>query len=277
MEISIWQAVILGILEGLTEFLPVSSTGHLTIAEGLMGIPIDDKGVTAYTAVVQMGAIAAVYVYFWKDLVRMVTAWFRGLFNPARRQDFDYRFTWYVIAGSIPIGIVGFFGEKIITGPFRSLWVVAFSLILWSGVMAFADHAATHQRKERDLTLKDTLWIGFAQCLALIPGISRSGATISVGLLRDLDRTTAANLSFYLSLPAVTAAGFYQLPEALDGGVGAAPIIIGLIVCFVVAYFAIKWLLAYIKKHSIMVFVWYRVGLGLLLITLLVTGVLQPT
>lgn len=277
MEISIWQAVVLGILEGLTEFLPVSSTGHLTIAEGLMGIPIDDKAVTAYTAVVQMGAIAAVYVYFWKDLVRLVSAWFRGIFNPAHRRDFDYRFTWYVIAGSIPIGIAGFLGEKIITGPFRSLWVVAFSLIAWSGVMAFADHAATHQRKERDLTLRDTLWIGFAQCLALIPGISRSGATISVGLLRDLDRVTATKLSFYLSLPAVTAAGFYQLPEALDGGVGPAPIIVGLIICFIVAYIAIAWLLKFISKHSYMVFVYYRVGLGLLLITLLVTGALQPT
>ncbi|MEV0647267.1 undecaprenyl-diphosphate phosphatase [Phytomonospora sp. NPDC050363] len=277
MEITIWQAIVLGIIEGLTEFLPVSSTGHLTIAEGLMGIPIDDKAVTAYTAVVQMGAIAAVYVYFWKDLVRMVTAWFRGLFNPARRQDFDYRFTWYVIAGSIPIGIVGFFGEDLITGPFRSLWVVAFSLIAWSGVMAFADHAATHQRTEKDLTLRDTLWIGFAQCLALIPGISRSGSTISVGLLRDLDRVTATKLSFYLALPAVTAAGFYQLPEALEGGVGPAPIIVGLVFCFAVAYVAIAWLLKFVSKHSIMIFVYYRVGLGLLLITLLVTGVLEPT
>lgn len=273
----IWQAIILGIVEGLTEFLPVSSTGHLTITEGLIGLKVDDPAVTAYTVVIQIGAIAAVFVYFWKDISRISAAFFKGLLNKEERQSFDYRFAWYIIIGSIPVGIVGFAAKPIIKGPLRSLWVVAFALILWSFVMWFAEHAATMQRRERDLTWKDTLYIGLAQCFSLIPGVSRSGATISMGLLRDLDRVTATRLSFFLGIPALTAAGLYELKDAFEGDIGVVPIIVGTLVSFGVAYASVAWLLKFVAGHSIKAFVFYRIGLGVLMIILLGTGILQAT
>lgn len=272
----IWQAVVLGIVEGFTEFLPISSTGHLTITEKLMGLPIDDPSVTAFTAVIQVGAIAAVLVYFAKDIGRLASAWGRGLFSAPARQLPDYRLAWYVIAGSIPIGIVGFLGKDLIKGPLRSMWFVAGSLIVWSAVMAFAEYAATQSRSEKQLTLKDTLIIGLAQCLALIPGVSRSGATITTGLLRDLDRVTATRLAFFLGVPALTAAGIYELPDALEK-ISVDILIIGNVVSFVVAYASIAWLLKFVAHHTMMSFVWYRVGLGLVIIALLATGTISAT
>ncbi|HZM81432.1 MAG TPA: undecaprenyl-diphosphate phosphatase [Candidatus Limnocylindrales bacterium] len=272
----IWQAIILGIVEGFTEFLPISSTGHLTITEKLLGLPIDDPSVTAYTAVIQVGAILAVLVYFAKDIGRLASAWGKGLFSSEARQEFDYKFAWCVIAGSIPIGIAGFLGKDLIIGPLRSMWVVAAALILWSGVMAFAEYAATQSRGERQLTLKDTVIIGLAQCLALIPGVSRSGATITTGLLRDLDRVTATRLAFFLGVPALVAAGVYELPDALDK-ISLDIVIIGNIVSFAVAYASIAWLLRFVAHHTMMAFVWYRVALGALIIALLTTGTISAT
>ena len=210
MGIELWQAVVLGIVEGITEFLPVSSTGHLTIVEQLLNIPIDDPAVTAYTAIIQVGAIAAAIIYFWRDIVRIVTAFVRGavqrggatgwrvaaVHRGRRRLDPDRR------------GRVCAF-KDVIEGPFRSLWVVAAGLIGWSVVMVFAERAATQQRDERDVRLKDGLVIGIVQIFSLIPGVSRSGATISAGLLRDIDRVTATRLSFFLGIPALTAAGIF--------------------------------------------------------------------
>lgn len=278
MEIEIWQAIVLGIVEGITEFLPISSTGHLTITEKLMGLPIDDPAVTAFTAVIQIGAIAAVLVYFAKDIRRLAAAWFKGLFSAEGRQDFDYKFAWYVIAGSIPIGIVGFLGRDLITGPLRSMWFVAGSLIVWSAVMAFAEYAATQVRGEKQLRLADTLVIGFAQCLALIPGVSRSGATITTGLLRDIDRVTATRLSFFLGVPALVAAGIYELPEALGSPtVTGTVLIVGTVVSFIVAYASIAWLLKFVAHHTLMTFVWYRVILGGAIIALLATNTISAT
>ncbi|GIH07307.1 undecaprenyl-diphosphatase 1 [Rhizocola hellebori] len=274
----IWQAIVLGIVEGITEFLPISSTGHLTIAEKLMDLPIDDPAVTAFTAVIQVGAIAAVLVYFAKDIGRLGAAWFKGLFSASGRENPDYRLAWYVIAGSLPICVVGILGKDVIKGPLRSLWFVAGALLVWSAVMAFAEYAATKQRHEADLTLKDTLIIGLAQCLALIPGVSRSGATITVGLLRDLDRVTATRLAFFLGVPALTAAGIYELPDALEGDkVGISALVIGTVVSFIVAYASIAWLLKFVAHHTMMLFVWYRVVLGSLIIVLLATGVVSAT
>ncbi|MEV4413274.1 undecaprenyl-diphosphate phosphatase [Catellatospora sp. NPDC049609] len=274
----IWQAIVLGIVEGITEFLPISSTGHLTITEKLMGLPIDDPAVTAFTAVIQIGAIAAVLVYFAKDIRRLAAAWFKGLFSAEGRQDFDYKFAWYVIAGSIPIGIVGFLGRDLITGPLRSMWFVAGSLIVWSAVMAFAEYAATQVRGEKQLRLADTLVIGFAQCLALIPGVSRSGATITTGLLRDIDRVTATRLSFFLGVPALVAAGIYELPEALGSPtVTGTVLIVGTVVSFIVAYASIAWLLKFVAHHTLMTFVWYRVILGGAIIALLATNTISAT
>jgi undecaprenyl-diphosphatase len=275
---SLWEAIILGIVEGITEFLPISSTGHLTITEKLLGMPVDDPAVTAYTAVIQVGAIAAVFVYFWKDIARLAGAWFRGLFSASVRQEFDYRFGWYVIAGSIPIGIVGFAAQDFIKGPLRSLWVVAISLIVWSAAMAFAEYAATQSRRESQLTLTDTLVIGLAQCLALIPGVSRSGATITTGLLRDLDRVTATRLAFFLGVPALTAAGLYELSDALGSSSVSVPaLVVGTLVSFVVAYASIAWLLRFVAHHTMMSFVWYRVILGGAIIALLATGTISAT
>nr|WP_184847344.1 undecaprenyl-diphosphate phosphatase [Allocatelliglobosispora scoriae] len=270
---SIWQAIVLGIVEGITEFLPISSTGHLTIVEELMGLSIEDSGVTAFTAVIQVGAIAAVLIYFAKDIGRLAAAWFKGLFSAQARQNHDYRFAWYVIAGSMPIALVGFAAKDFITGPLRSLWVVAAGLIIWSGAMAFADHAATQLKDEKALTLKDSLIIGFAQCLALVPGVSRSGATITTGLLRDFNRVTATRLSFFLGIPALTAAGIYELPDALKSdSVSMSSLAVGTVVSFVVAYASIAWLLKFVANHTLKVFIWYRVILGVAIIGFLLWG-----
>jgi undecaprenyl-diphosphatase len=275
--VEIWHAILLGIVEGITEFLPVSSTGHLTIVEKLLGLPIDDPAVTAYTAVIQVGAIAAVLAYFRRDIARLATVWFRGLWSAAARGEHDYRFAWYVVAGSIPIGVVGYLGQDLIRGPLRSLWWVAAALIGWSGVMALAESAATQVRGEKELTLRDSLVIGVTQCLALIPGVSRSGATISAGLLRGYDRVTATRLSFFLAIPALTAAGIYELPTARSESIGVANLVIGTVVSFVVAYASIAWLLRFVAGHSLLTFVWYRLAVGGLLIGLLATGTISAT
>jgi undecaprenyl-diphosphatase len=273
----IWKATILGVVEGVTEFLPVSSTGHLTITEKLLDLKVDDTSVTGFTAVIQVGAILAAIVYFFKDIVRIVRGFVRGLFS-AEHRGFDYRFGWYVIVGSVPIGVLGLGAKHIIVGPLRSLWVVAGALIVWSAVMVFAEMAATQTRDETRVTMKDAIYIGLAQCIALIPGVSRSGATISVGLLRDLDRVTATRLSFFLGIPALTAAGLYELKDALHGNtVGVPALAIGTIVSFVVAYVSIAWLLRFVVRHSIVTFVWYRVGLGVLLVVALAAGWLSAT
>lgn len=273
----IWHAIVLGVVEGVTEFLPVSSTGHLTIVEKLLGLPIDDPAVTAYTAVIQVGAIAAVFVYFWRDIARLARAWFRGLASAPARREHDYRFAWYVIAGSIPIGLAGYLGQDLIRGPLRSLWWVAGALILWSGVMALAERMASQKRGERDLTLRDSLLIGVAQCLALVPGVSRSGATISVGLIRGYDRVTATRLSFFLAIPALTAAGAYELPSALSESIGPLNLVIGTAVSFLVAYASIAWLLRFVAGHSLLTFVWYRIAVGAVVIVLLATGAITAT
>jgi undecaprenyl-diphosphatase len=274
------QALILGIVEGLTEFLPVSSTGHLTITESLLGLPVDDPGVTAFTAIIQVGAILAVLVFFWADIARLGAAWFRGVFQRESRSHPDYRFAWYVIIGSIPIGIVGFAAKDLITGGLRSLWVVVVALVAWSFVMVAAERAGRRDRNEQEVNLKDTLVIGFVQCIALIPGVSRSGATISAGLFRNLDRVTATRLSFFLSIPALITAGAYEaLTEAgsISTSVGWGPTIVGTVVSFIVAYATIAWLLRFVAKHSITVFVGYRIGLAAVVAGLLLTGTISAT
>jgi len=281
VTLTLFSAVILGIVEGLTEFLPVSSTGHLTIVSKMLGYPIDDPAVTAFTAVIQVGAIAAVIIYFWSDISRLLLAWVRGLFNKAHRSDPDYRMAWLVIFGSLPIAIVGFALRRFISNQLRSLWIVAVALIVWGVVMLIAEAVAKQNRGEKELNLIDVLLIGFAQCLALIPGVSRSGATISVGLMRGLDRVAATRLSFLLGIPALIGAGAYELPTALKGGsaggrvvVGAVPTVVATVVSFVVAYAAVAWLLKFVSGHKITSFVWYRWLVGVALIIALSAGYL---
>jgi undecaprenyl-diphosphatase len=272
-----FDAVVLGVVEGLTEFLPVSSTGHLTIAEKLLGLEVDDPAVTGYTAVIQMGAIAAVLLYFRRDIGRIAAAWFKGLVRPEYRGSFDHRFGWYIIVGSIPIGIVGFLGKDIISGPLRSLWWVGGALVAWSAVMVYAERTGSQERGERDLTMADSIVVGLMQCIALVPGVSRSGATISGGLLRGLDRVTATRLSFFLSIPALTAAGLYELKDAIHSDIGVGPTVVGTLVSFLVAYVAVAWLLKFVAGHSITWFVPYRIVLGVGLLGLLATGVITAT
>lgn len=271
------EAIVLGIVEGLTEFLPVSSTGHLTIAEKILGLPVDDPAVTAYTAVIQMGAIAAVIVYFAGDIWRIAQAWFLGLFKPEWRGRLDHRMGWYVIVGSIPVGVAGLVFKDLITGDLRSLWVVAIALIAWSAVMWFAERSPDQDRSEKQLTLKDALIVGGVQCLSLVPGVSRSGATISTGLLLGLDRVAATRLSFFLSIPALTAAGLYNLKDLGGSSIGVGPAVVGTVVAFVVAYASVAWLLKFVAHHSIAWFVPYRVALGVVLLGLLGAGVIAAT
>jgi len=278
--LALWKAVVLGVVEGVTEFLPVSSTGHLTITEKLLDLRVDDKGVTAYTAIIQVGAIIAAILYFRTDIVRIVAGFFRGLTSAEGRRSADWRMALYVIVGSIPVAVVGLAAKDLIEGAFRSLWFVAGALIAWSAVMVVAEVQAKQRRHEAELTWTDIIVIGVAQCFSLIPGVSRSGATISAGLLRDLDRVTATRLSFFLGIPALSAAGALEAVTARDdiaGGIGWTATLVGTVVSFVVAYAAIAWLLRFVAHHSIVNFVWYRVVLGAAIMVALATGAVAAT
>lgn len=273
-----WQAIALGIIEGITEFLPISSTGHLTIAEKLMGMPLDDEGLIAFTAIIQIGAIAAAIIYFWQDIQRVLVAWWRGLWWKRARRQFDYKYGWAIIIGSVPIAVVGLVFKDEIETVLRSLWFVAGALIVWSGVMWLADKYATATRVEKDTTWKDTLVIGLGQCLSLVPGVSRSGATISVGLLRGFDRVTVTKLSFFLGIPALVAAGLLEVVtkyKHISGGVGWTSTIIATVVSFGVGYVAVAWLLKFIQSNDFRSFIVYRFILGLVLVVLLSAGVIS--
>jgi undecaprenyl-diphosphatase len=284
-DLSYLDAVILGVVEGLTEYLPVSSTGHLTITEKLLGLEVSDLAVTAYTAVIQLDAIAATLIYFFKDIVRFAVAWFRGLVSPDARKDPDYGLAWAVVIGSLPVGVVGFVGRGLISGPLRSLWVVAAALVVWSAVMVAAERVHTRYerrgelRGEHSVTPVDGIVLGLVQCFSLVPGVSRSGATISAGIARGIDRVTATRLSFFLAIPALTAAGLFQAAEEKDGlsALGIGPVAVGLVVAFVVAYASIAWLLRFVASNSLLPFVWYRVVLGVVLAGVLAANLITAT
>jgi undecaprenyl-diphosphatase len=271
------DGLILGVVEGITEFLPISSTGHLTIAEGLLNLKTDSDQVTAFTAVVQMGAILAAVLFFRRDIIRIVVAFVRGATSAPARQEFDWRLAISVIIGSVPIAVVGLALRHVIEGPLRNLWVVAAALILWSAVLVVAERQASQRRHEEDITYRDALFIGLVQCFSLIPGVSRSGATISAGLLRGIDRVTATRLSFLLGIPALFAAGLLELKKALSTHGSLGPTLLATVVSFVVAYVSIAWLLRFVSHHSIARFVPYRVAVGLVVIVLLATSVLSAT
>ena len=272
-----WQAIILGIVEGITEFLPISSTGHLTIAEKLLGMKIDDPSVVAFTAVIQIGAILAAVIYFWSDIWRILQAWWRGLWWKRARRKFDYKYGWAIIIGSIPIAVVGLLFKHEVETVLRSLWFVAIGLIGWSVVMWLADtRAVKNKRNEVETNWKDTLAIGMGQCLSLIPGVSRSGATISVGLFRGFDRVSVTKLSFFLGIPALMAAGLLEVVtkyKHISGGVGWTSTIIATAVSFVVGYAAVSWLLKFIQSNNFRSFIIYRFVLGLVIIGLLGAGI----
>ncbi|MEP6799372.1 MAG: undecaprenyl-diphosphate phosphatase [Lapillicoccus sp.] len=285
-DLTYLSSVILGVVEGLTEYLPVSSTGHLTIAEKLLGLKVDAPEVTAYTAIIQLGAIAATILYFFQDIVRLLVAWGRGLAGAEARQHHDYTLAWAVIIGSIPVAVVGFLAKNLVSGPLRSLWVVAAALILWSAVMWVAEtrhaklvaaHGGQGDRGEGSVSIRDGLVIGLVQCLSLVPGVSRSGATISAGLFRGLDRVTATRLSFFMAIPALTAAGLYEAASTDLSNLGKGQMAVGIVVAFVVAYASIAWLLRFVASNSLRAFIYYRVALGIVLIVALATSLVSAT
>ncbi len=272
-----FQALVLGIVQGLTEFLPVSSSAHIRIVSELwFG---GDAG-ASFTAVIQLGTEAAVVIYFAKDIWRLIAAWFRGLVSAEARRDPDYRLAWYVIIGSIPISLLGVLFKDEIRTNLRNLWITAIVLMVFAVFLAIADETAKQARDS--LTLKDSVFMGLAQAMALIPGVSRSGGTLTAGLFLGLKREAATRYSFLLAIPAVFGAGIFSIPDVLDrSGPGlqatVPQTVAATIVSFVVGYACVAWLLKYVSKHSFMVFVWYRIALGAVLCGLLATGVISPT
>jgi undecaprenyl-diphosphatase len=267
------QAVVLGFVQGLTEFLPISSSGHLRIVPALLGW--DDPG-TAFTAVIQLGTMAAVVLYFRHDLWRIARAWLSELRIPFAERSTDANLGWFIILGTIPISIVGLILKSQIESGARSLYLIGSALILFSFVMLWAERASTRERELRDMDGRDGLAIGFAQALALIPGVSRSGATISAGLLRNFDREAAARYSFLLSVPAVVLSGLFELKDVGNGtGASMPATVIATIVAFVTGYIAIAWLLRYLAHHSLDVFVAYRIPLGILVLLLAGSGAIS--
>lgn len=270
------QAIILGFLQGLTEFLPISSSGHLLIFPALVGW--DDPG-AAFTAVIQLGTEAAVLIYFRQDLWNIATTWLRSLRDHSLRTDINARMGWYLIAATIPISILGLaFSDQIETAA-RNLWLVGAMLIVFGIVLGLADNMGSRRREVDDLSVRDGILIGFAQSLALIPGVSRSGATISAGLFLGLNRAAAARFSFLLAIPAVVLSGFYELTKIIRGeeavGVPFVNVAVATLVAFVTGYAVIAWFLRYLSNNSFALFVGYRLILGSGVLVLLAAGVIS--
>ncbi|OMH33022.1 undecaprenyl-diphosphate phosphatase [Tersicoccus sp. Bi-70] len=271
------EAAILGLVQGLTEFLPISSSAHLRIVgEFLPGAA--DPG-AAFTAITQLGTETAVLVFFWRDIVRIVRAWAGSLVGRVPRNDPDARMGWLVILGSLPIGILGVLFQDSIETTFRSLWIVAVMLIVFGVLLALADIYSRQQRTLDQLTWRHGILYGLAQALALVPGVSRSGGTITAGLAMGYTREAAARYSFLLAIPAVFASGLYQLAKVVkgggDGGVyGAGPTALATVIAFGVGYLIIGWFLRYVSTRSYRPFVLYRIALGAVLMILLSTGLI---
>jgi len=280
MPMTWWQTLILGLVQGLTEFLPISSSAHLRIVSGVF---FGDDAGASFTAVTQLGTEAAVLVYFGRDIWRIMLAWFSGLRHPAARADFDYRMGWYVIIGTIPVGVLGYlFKDQIRTGA-RDLRIIGVTLIVFALVLAAAERYGRQRRPVEKLTLRDGVLMGLAQSLALVPGVSRSGGTISAGLFLGLTREAATRYSFLLAIPAVVASGLFSLPDAISPSTttglqaSGAQLAVATVVAFVVGYASIAWLLRYVVNHTIYVFVYYRIALGAVVLLLLATTGLTAT
>ena len=269
------QALVYGVVQGLTEFLPVSSSAHLRIVPALCGW--DDPG-SAFTAVIQLGTMLAVLLYFSRELLHITVAWMRGLFDSSARGELEYRMGWYLVFATIPVAVFGLiFSHQIETGA-RNLWLIASTLIVLAVVLFIAERVGRRTREEEELNRTDAIVVGFAQSLALIPGVSRSGATITAGLFRGLDRPTAARFSFLLSVPAVVLSGLFELRKIGEKGApGIGVTVVATIVSFAVGLASIVWLMRYISKHSTVVFVVYRIILGLVLFGLLASGTVAAT
>ena len=270
------KAVVLGLIQGLTEFLPISSSAHLRIFPELFGW--GDPG-AAFTAVIQIGTELAVLIYFRHDIWRIGSTWVRSLFKPEYRGHFDARMGWFIILGSLPIVVLGVLLKDVIERDFRNLWVIATALIVLGVVLGIADRVSADDKRIEHLTLRAAVLMGAAQALALIPGVSRSGATISMGRLLGFEREAATRYAFLLAIPAVVGAGLFELKEIPNGDntYGWGPTVVATVVSFVVGYAAIAWLLRYVSTRSYTPFVVYRIALGLVTLVLLSTGVLAAS
>ena len=273
---SLLEAIVLGIVQGLTEFLPISSTGHLRIVPAFLGW--EDPG-AAFTAVTQLGTMAAVLAYFRDDLGRIARAWLASVRDRSRRRELDARIGWYIVLGTVPIGVFGVLFKDQIETSARDLYVIGTALIALGLVLAAAERVSTRDRQLEQIQTRDGFWVGIAQAAALIPGVSRSGATITAGLFLGLDRAAAARFSFLLSVPAVVLSGLFELSSIIEGEegqhVGAGALLIATALAFVVGYASIAFLLRFLANHSTLVFVAYRVGLGVVVLALAGAGVIE--
>ncbi|MBV1778561.1 undecaprenyl-diphosphate phosphatase [Paeniglutamicibacter sp. ABSL32-1] len=270
-----FEAAFLGLIQGLTEFLPISSSAHLRIVGELLPNAADPGA--AFTAITQLGTESAVLVFFWKDIVRIIGAWFNALRGRVPHSDPDARMGWLIIVGSIPIAVLGLLFEEQIDTSFRSLWIVATTLVVFGLILAVADYYGNQERELTSLTTRHGILFGLAQALALIPGVSRSGGTITAGLFMGYTRGAAARYSFLLAIPAVFASGLYKLAKSFDEpGVYSLPQTgLATLIAFVVGFVIVGWFLKYVSSHSYRIFVWYRVALGLALYLLLGFGVIN--
>ncbi len=270
----LFKAVVLGTLQGLTEFLPISSSAHLRIFPELLGW--GDPG-AAFTAVIQIGTELAVLIYFRKDIWRIGSAWVRSLYRPEYRGHLDSRMGWFIIIGSLPIVVLGVLLKDVIERDFRNLWIIGTTLIVLGIILGIADRFSSDDKQLKHLSLRDAVLMGAAQACALVPGVSRSGATISMGRFLGYEREAATRYAFLLAIPAVVGAGLFELKEIPhgDNAYGWGPTIVATVVSFIVGYAAIAWLLRYISTRSYAPFVLYRVALGSATLLLLATGVLS--
>ena len=272
----LFQAIFLGILQGLTEFLPISSSAHLRVVPAMFGW--DDPG-AAFTAVTQLGTETAVLIYFRHDLWRIASGWVRGALRPHARDTPEWRLGWAIVVATIPIGIFGLSFEDQIENGARNLWLVGTVLIVFALVLGYADSSAKQDRTLDDISAVRGALVGLAQALALIPGVSRSGATLSAGLFLGLDRAAAARFSFLLAIPAVVASGLFQLEGILSGEEGGkepfALVAVATVIAFAVGYAVIAWLLRYLVTHTVRVFVAYRLVFGTLILVLVGTGAIE--
>jgi undecaprenyl-diphosphatase len=274
--VNLFQSIVLGIVQGLTEFLPISSSAHQRIVPALLGW--DDPG-AAFTAVTQLGTEAAVLIFFRHELWSIATKWLRALREPELRSHPDVRLGWFLIVATIPIGILGFaFRDEIETGA-RNLWLIGTMLIVFALVLGYADRVGRHEREIERLSTRDGVLIGLAQSLSLVPGVSRSGATMSAGLLLGLERPAAARFSFLLAVPAVVLSGLFELRDVVSGDEPVSSalgnVLVATLVSFVVGYVAIAWLLRYLAHHSVRLFVISRIVLGSAVLALVATGAIS--
>src|SRR4051794_6834759 len=272
---SAFEAIVLGIVQGLTEFLPISSTGHLRIVPALVGW--EDPG-AAFTAVIQMGTTIAVLLYFRRDLWRIAVAWLDSVRQRGARRDLDARLGWYIVLGTIPIAILGFIFKDPIEHGARNLYVIGSALILFGFVMLAGERFATQEREVEQMNARDGAFVGTAQALALVPGVSRSGATITAGLFRGLTREAAARYSFLLSTPAIVLSALFEFRKFARGddtGASGLELAVATLFAFIVGYWSIRFLLRYLARHSLGVFVAYRLVLGTLVIALTAAGAIS--